>query len=50
VLRQDLGRSPAFHILVGRDYGEDVWDSLLHAGQEFDLAPFGIEAFETLGN
>jgi heterotetrameric sarcosine oxidase gamma subunit len=50
VLRQDLGRAPAFHILVGRDYGEDVWDSLLHAGHEFDLAPFGIEAFETLGS
>ena len=49
VLRQDLGRSPAFHILVGRDYGQDVWDSLLHAGHEFDLAPFGIEAFEALG-
>ena len=49
VLRQDLDKLPAFHILVGRDYGEDVWDSLLHAGHEFELAPFGIEAFEELG-
>jgi heterotetrameric sarcosine oxidase gamma subunit len=48
LLRQDLGKVPAFHILVGRDYGEDVWDSLLHAGHEFDLAPFGLEAFEAL--
>jgi heterotetrameric sarcosine oxidase gamma subunit len=48
LLRQDLGKLPAFHILVGRDYGEDVWDSLLHAGHEFDLAPFGLEAFEAL--
>ncbi len=49
VLRQDLDKLPAFQILVGRDYGEDVWDSLLHAGREFDLASFGCEAFEALG-
>ena len=49
VLRQDLGSLPAFHILAPRDYGEDVWDSLLHAGHEFHLAPFGCEAFEALG-
>jgi heterotetrameric sarcosine oxidase gamma subunit len=50
LLRQDLGGLPAFHILVGRDYGEDIWDSLLHAGHEFDLAPFGFEAFEALAH
>ena len=49
ILRQDLGSVPAFHLLVSRDYGESVWDSLLHAGHEFHLAPFGAKALGTLG-
>ncbi len=49
ILRQDLGSVPAFHILVNRDYGESVWDALLHAGHEFHAAPFGLKALETLG-
>jgi len=49
VLRQDLGVSPAFHILVSREYGESVWEAALHAGHEFHLAPFGFKALEFLG-
>ena len=49
ILRQDLGSAPAFHILVSREYGESVWDSLLHAGREFDVAPFGLKALQALG-
>jgi sarcosine oxidase, subunit alpha len=48
VLRQDLGPIPAFHLLVSREYGESVWEAILHAGQEFDLAPFGFEALKLL--
>jgi glycine cleavage system aminomethyltransferase T len=49
VLRDDLQGVPAFHILVSRDYGESVWESILHAGHEFQLAPFGLKALECLG-
>jgi heterotetrameric sarcosine oxidase gamma subunit len=44
VLRDDLGRLPAFHLLVSREYAQSVWEALLHAGLEFSLAPFGLEA------
>jgi sarcosine oxidase subunit alpha len=48
VLRDDLPGISAFHLLVGREYGESVWESILHAGQEFDITPFGLEAQELL--
>jgi heterotetrameric sarcosine oxidase gamma subunit len=44
VLRDDLGSLPAFHLLVSREYAQSVWEALLHAGLEFCLAPFGLEA------
>ena len=49
VLRDDLQGLPAFHILVSREYGESVWESILHAGHEFRLAAFGVKALEFLG-
>jgi len=49
VLRDDLDSVPAFHILVRREYGESVWEAILHAGHEFELAPFGLKALEFLG-
>ncbi|MBZ5594682.1 MAG: hypothetical protein LAP39_20755 [Acidobacteriia bacterium] len=49
VLRDDLEGMPAFHILVSREYGESVWEAILHAGHEFQLAPFGLKALEFLG-
>ncbi len=49
ILRQDLGNESAFHLLVSREYAESVWDSLLHAGHEFHVAPFGLKALQTLG-
>jgi glycine cleavage system aminomethyltransferase T len=48
ILRQDLGPLPAFHLLVSREYGESVWDSLLHAGSEFRIAQFGLKALQIL--
>jgi heterotetrameric sarcosine oxidase gamma subunit len=44
VLRDDLGSLPAFHLLVSREYAESVWEALFHAGLEFHLAAFGLEA------
>ena len=49
ILREDMGALPGFHILVSRDYGEDVWESILHAGREFHMEPFGLEALAILG-
>ena len=49
LLRDDIGPIPAFHILVSREYGESVWDAILHAGREFHVAPFGLKALEFLG-
>lgn len=48
VLRQDLGAIAAFHLLVARDYGEFVWEAILHAGHEFHAEPFGLEALGEL--
>ena len=44
VLRQDMNATPAFHVLVGRDVAESVWEAVLSAGREFDIAAFGLEA------
>lgn len=48
LLRQDLPAVPAFLLLVTRDYGEFVWEAVLHAGHEFHLKPFGLEALAML--
>jgi glycine cleavage system aminomethyltransferase T len=48
ILRQDLGSIPAFHLLVSREYGESIWEAVLHEGHEFELAPFGYEAQKLL--
>jgi len=48
VLRDDLSGTPAFHVLVSREYGESVWEAVMHAGHEFHLKPFGLEALQLL--
>jgi sarcosine oxidase subunit alpha len=48
VLRKDLTGIPAYHLLVGREYGESVWESVLHAGHEFRITPFGVKALELI--
>jgi glycine cleavage system aminomethyltransferase T len=48
VLREDNGAIPAYHLLFTRDYAVSVWESILHAGHEFSLLAFGIEALESL--
>jgi glycine cleavage system aminomethyltransferase T len=49
ILRDDIADIPAFHLLVSREYGESVWDAILHAGHEFHIAPCGLKALEFLG-
>ncbi len=48
VLRNDLPGIPAFHLLVGREYGESLWESVLHAGHESHITPLGLEAQKLL--
>jgi glycine cleavage system aminomethyltransferase T len=49
MLRRDLAGVPGFLLLVSREYGESVWEAVLHAGHEFGLQPFGLEALRQLG-
>ena len=48
VLRRDLRDVSAFLLLVSREYAESVQEALLHAGREFQIAPFGLEALQGL--
>jgi glycine cleavage system aminomethyltransferase T len=48
VLREDLPRVPAYHLLVTRDYAESFWEAVLHAGHEFHLQPIGWQALERM--
>jgi len=48
ILRHDLNGIPAYQLLVSREYGESVWESVLHAGHEFHLEPFGLQAHQLL--
>jgi heterotetrameric sarcosine oxidase gamma subunit len=48
ILRKDLKGLPAFHLLVSRENGESVWESVLHAGHEFHITPLGLEAQKLL--
>ncbi len=48
ILRKDLEGTPAYHLLVSREYGEYIWDAALRAGQEFELSPFGLQAQQQL--
>lgn len=44
VTRDKLG----FVVMVPRDYAESVWEAVLHAGEEFHIKPFGLEAHRRL--
>lgn len=48
VLHENLGPVAAFHLLMTRDYAESAWEAIVHAGQEFGLRPFGLEALRLL--
>lgn len=48
VLRRDAAGLPAYQLYVTRDYGEHLWDAILHAGRGEGIAPFGTEALERL--
>jgi glycine cleavage system aminomethyltransferase T len=49
VLRIDLAGLVGYHIYFERAYGEYMWDSIFHAGREFEMAPIGSSTMEHLG-
>ena len=48
VLRSDIGGMLAYQLYVTRDFGEYIWDALLHAGRGDGVGPIGMEALEQL--
>jgi heterotetrameric sarcosine oxidase gamma subunit len=48
VVRNDLAGLPAFELYFERPYAEYLWTSVLEAGREFGLLPFGWRARELL--
>ncbi len=48
VARQDWGGLLSYQVYFGRDFGEYLWEALLHAGREYGVAPFGVEALKML--
>ena len=44
IMRIDFGPLPTFELYVERPYAEYVWASLMDAGEEFGITPFGWEA------
>jgi len=48
VLREDLAQTPAYHVLISREFAESVWESIGHAGHEYELCLLGLQALELL--
>ena len=48
LLREDLGALLSYTLLTSREYGESVWESILHAGREFKIVPIGVDALDLL--
>jgi aminomethyltransferase len=44
LVRTDVRNVPAWLLFVARDYGEYFWESVLLAGHEFGIRPFGLTA------
>lgn len=44
IVRNDVAQVPAFELYVERPYALYVWESVLDAGREFDVAPIGWRA------
>jgi sarcosine oxidase subunit alpha len=49
VARQDLPSVRAYLIFTGRESAEWLWETVMHAGHEFGMQPFGSQAHEILG-
>ena len=50
LLRRDLGGLLCYELYIGREFGEYIWDTLMEAGEEYHIVPFGIEALARLSD
>ena len=50
LVRGDVSGHYACQLYVTLDYGEYVWDALVHAGKGVGVSPIGIEAFEQISS
>ncbi|MCA1553680.1 MAG: hypothetical protein LC737_04810 [Chloroflexi bacterium] len=48
IVRCDIGALPAFALIGARSFTAYVWDTLLHAGHAYGIAPVGTEAMGAL--
>ena len=48
VLRHDIGGLRSYELYFGREYGQYMWESLIEAGHDLGIAPYGVEALERL--
>ena len=50
LVRHDLGLVPAFHLLVDTTSAGYLWAALLDAGQQFGVAPVGLDTLHRVGS
>ncbi len=48
IIRRDLGNLPAYALIGARSLGEYLWGVLQEAGEEWDVAPIGLAALDSL--
>jgi sarcosine oxidase subunit alpha len=48
LVRRDAGDLLGFDLYFSRDYGEYMWESLMEAGEDYLIVPFGIDALGRL--
>lgn len=48
IIRTDVGPLPSYDLYFTREFGEYMWEAIFEAGEEFGVAPVGIEARATL--
>jgi heterotetrameric sarcosine oxidase gamma subunit len=48
ILRDDIGTLPNYLILVSRDYGEYVWEGVVHVGEKYGMRCYGLSAARRL--
>ena len=44
IVRADLGPLPSYDLFFSREFGEYVWDAIFEAGEDFGVAPVGLDA------
>lgn len=48
VTRSGYTGEDGFEIYVSKEHAEEIWDSIIEAGEEFDITPAGLGARDTL--